>query len=160
MINFDKLPTSLENSPSLIPEGTYKGTIEKAEMKMPKDESKAPYLSLTWNLVDKAGKNLGKLFDILSDSEKPAVQHKLYQFVTALEINLGSTFELRDLAKVAIGKTALVKVIIDKKSEPNRNQVNLFDNNCYMPDPDKAVKDEDIPFNKESASDSNSAESY
>ena len=50
MINFNTLPT---NKPiTEIKPGTYFATVEKAEMKAPKDPSKKPYLSLTFALTN------------------------------------------------------------------------------------------------------------
>lgn len=150
-ISFDNLPNSIPSGDfPLIPKGKYKATIEKAEMKQPKDESRPPYLSIVWNVFDKDGKSLGKLFDNLTESDSDYVRFKIRSFIEAIDVNLGKTFELRDLTKVSVGKTCIVSITVDDKSNQPKNQVNIFDNPPYAkvlaPAMNTPVEDDGIPF--------------
>lgn len=149
MINFDKLPDELpKNEFPLIEKGIYTATIEKAEMKQPKDpNNKKPYLNLTWNIYDDNNQSLGKLYDIMTESENPYVQYKLKSFINALGVNLGQEFELKDLCKVSTGKTCKIAITIDEKSEPNKNTVNIFHQPPYAKVLVNPVEDNDTnPF--------------
>lgn len=153
MIQFDSLPTSLPSGDfPLIPKGVYKATIVKAEMKQPKDETRPPYLSLTWEVFDENNKSLGKVFDILSESTSEYVLYKISSFIKAIDVNLGKSFELKDLTKVSMGKTCKVAITIDERSEPHKNQVNIFYNPPYeklvatAPTNGFTIDDEDVPF--------------
>ena len=133
MINFDALPS---NKPSELPEaGTYYATIESAEMKQGKDPTKPPYLNLSLSLKDKTGKGHGRIYDILSESDKELVQYKLARFLIALNLtNLGS-FELADLVKVIKNK----QLIVDVKQEEAKDGyaakavVDAFKGSIYYP---------------------------
>lgn len=164
MINFDSLPTNAPSGNNIIPAGHYIGTIVKAEMKQPKDDTKPPYLSLTWDVKDDNGKGYGKLFDTISESESEYVRYKLRCFIAALDINLGKTFELRDLAKVSVGKVCEITVMVDEKSEPNKSQINLFATDMYKRIPKKVQEDfetgEDLPFTMGAAEEPNADSDY
>ena len=131
MINFNTLPT---NKPiTEIKPGTYFATVEKAEMKAPKDPSKKPYLSLTFALTNEKGQSCGKIFDIIADSEHNLVRYKLQRFIVALELNITGNFELADLTKIVVGKKLLVDVTKDVKSEQPRMVVDMFKNMIFYP---------------------------
>lgn len=130
-INFDTLPK--DNPMGKVEAGTYYATIDKAEMKQPKDAGKKPYLNLTFSLKDKDGKGCGKLFDILSDSEHQVVLYKLQRFVTALGLPITGSFELSDLAKVVTGKQCILDVTMDTKQSPARAVVDVFAGGVYYP---------------------------
>lgn len=135
-INFNSLPS---NKPTALPaNGSYYATIDSAEMKQGHDTTKPPYLNLALSLCDKNGKSCGKIYDILSESDKELVQYKLARFIIALDLanRLGQgQFELADLAKIVKGK----RLIVDIKQEPANNGyptkavVDVFSGNIYYP---------------------------
>lgn len=131
MINFNELPNTKPAGFTTIEKGRYLGTIEKAEMKQGKDPSKPPYLNITWNLT-KNGKPMGKFFDLITepgDSDIP--RYKLKRFIQALELPITGAFTLADLAKMVPGKSAYIDITVDEKSEPARNQVDVFTGEIY-----------------------------
>ena len=128
-ISFDSLPTTSEYG--LIEKGKYIAKIEAAMMKQPQDVAKPPYLSLTYSLKNAAGENKGKLYDMLFDSDANIVRYKLQRFITALEIPIKGNFELKDLTKIVVGKSMLVDVTKDEKSNPVRNVVDVFTGEIY-----------------------------
>ena len=129
-INFDKLPH--DNPYALPTPGVYKAKIMEADMKAPKnDPTKPDYLNLKYTLFDKNNKNCGNIYDILSESDSSVVQYKISRFVRACGIPLTGSMELKDLAKVVKGKEIAVDVIIDKKSDQPRAQVDLFSREGY-----------------------------
>lgn len=131
-INFDALPT---DKPNAIPDkGSYIATIEKAEMRNPKDPKKPAYLSLTYVLKDASGKFAGKLFDGIYESDHDLMRYKLMRFITALEIPLTGSFELKDLCKIIQNKTFIVDITKeDKEGQPPRAVVDIFTNQIYYP---------------------------
>lgn len=131
MINFDSLPNS--KPITTVEPGTYFGTIEKAEMKAPKDPSKKPYLSITYGLTTKDGKAAGKLFDIMTESDHDLVKYKLRRFIQALNIPMQGAFELSDLTKIVVGKKLILDVTKDTKSEQPRVVVDLFKDRVFYP---------------------------
>lgn len=147
-ISFDKLPDKLPNGNfALIPDGHYKATIEKAEMRQPKDLNRPPYLSLTWNVFNEKDKPIGKIFDIIAESSSEYVLYKLRCFVQAIDVNLGKTFELKDLTKVSVGKTCMISVTTDENSEPPKNQINIFSNAPYARyEETTASENDNFPF--------------
>ncbi len=134
-INFDQLPTSVESGfGAIIPKGTYFATIERAEMKTPKtkpDEPQKPdYLNLMLKIKDAMGKDMGIVWDIISESTNQYAQFKLRRFVVALGITItpGLIIELKDLAKIATG----VKMIVDiNQDKENKNQIDIFSGDIY-----------------------------
>lgn len=120
--------------------GTYFGIIEKAEMKAPKDPNKPDYLNLTIALQDKTGKACGKIFDILSESDKDLIRYKIMRFITALNIPITGAFDLKDLTKIVTGKKLIVDITIDdpKKKDPDsaypaKAVVDVFTGMIYYP---------------------------
>lgn len=164
-INFDKLP---QDNPYALPApGVYKAKIVEAEMKSPKNDPTRPdYLNVKYTLFDKANKNCGNLYDIISESDKSVVQYKLSRFIRACGIPLTGTMELKDLAKLVKNKEIVVDISLDKKSEQPRMQVDLFTREGYyttaefmdiynIVHPDEAEQDE---FHAANTSDSTDAE--
>lgn len=155
-INFNTLPS---DKPNALPEkGSYIATIEKAEMKNPKDTSKPPYLNLTFALKTPDGKSAGKIFDIISESEHELVRYKLSRFITALEIPITGMFELKDLCKIIQGKTIIIDITKEEKEGQNpRAVVDIFTNQIYysMKDASEIFADwtEDRPINASDAAD-------
>ena len=127
MINFDSLANDISSQYELIPAGRYVCKIEKAEMRQPKDTSKPAYLAITWSVEGQ----VSKLFDNFFESDKELAQYKLRTFVEAIGLKL-KTFELKDLTKVTVGKSAKVSIKINDTTEPNRNEVNVFDKPPYL----------------------------
>lgn len=132
-INFNSLPT---NKPVNLPEtGTYYATIDSAEMKQGQDPTKPKYLNICLGLKDKMGKACGKIYDILSESDKELVQYKLARFLTALSLTNLGTFELADLIKIIKNKQLIVDVKQEeaKDNYPAKSVVDVFKNGIYYP---------------------------
>lgn len=154
-INFDTLPD--EKPISLPNPGTYYATIEKAEMKQPKDQSKPDYLNMQYNLKTPEGKDAGKIWDILSESEHSLIRYKISRFLNALQLDFqGNTFELKDLCKIVLNKQFIVDVTQKEDDYGKKAEVDLFSNEVYYPlsEANKVfdngnVSEEDIPFNIE-----------
>lgn len=130
-INFDSLPS---NKPFSVPEaGTYYATIESAEMKQGKDASKPPYLNLKYKLKTVDGKNAGTLFDIMAESEHSLVQYKLKRFLLAIGVSFEGEFELKDIAKLCVGKEIIVDTKIEEGQDgrPDRAVVDVTTNEVY-----------------------------
>ena len=132
-INFNALPK--ERPDNLPATGTYIATIISAEMKQPQDTTKNPYLNLCLSLKDKDGKDCGRIYDILSESDKELVQYKLSRFIIALGLEKLGSFELVDLIKVIKNKQLIVDVKQEeaKNGFPAKSVVNLFDGSVYYP---------------------------
>ena len=133
-IAFDDLPT---NKPTnVIKKGSYYATIEVAEMRQPKDPTKPLYLNLLLALKDGSGKSVGKIYDILTETDKPLLKYKLSRFIKALKLeNTLTTFELSDLCKIIKNKELIVDVIPEKQNneETGRTVVDVFTNEIYYP---------------------------
>jgi hypothetical protein len=148
MINFDSLP---DGNPNLgVDAGFYYATIEKAEMRNPKDATKKPYLNLQYQLQQKDGKGAGKLFDIITESDASIARFKLKRFIQALNLPISGNFELKDLAKIVPGKKFIVEIGKDKNNN-NKSVVDVFSNEIFYPLSDAAevfgeTTGADIPF--------------
>lgn len=132
-INFNSLPT---DKPNALPEnGTYYATIESAEMKQGKDPTKPPYLNIALALKDKHGKACGKVFDIISESDKELVQYKLARFILALDLAKLGTFELVDLVKIIKNKQLIVDIKQEEAKDgyPAKAVVDVFAGSIYYP---------------------------
>lgn len=134
-INFSALPTS---NPFSLPEpGVYKAKIEEAEMKTPKsDATKPPYLNVKLALFNKDGSKAGVLYDIFAESTASIAQFKLGRFIQACGLPLTGVMELSDIGKIVVGRTIVVDVTHDKKSEQPRAIVDVFSRECYYPEAD------------------------
>lgn len=132
-INFSGLPTKRPNA--LPATGTYYATIDSAEMKQGQDPTKPQYLNITLALKDKQGKACGKIFDMLSESDKELVQYKIARFLIALGLDKLGTFELVDLVKVIKGKQLIVDVKQEeaKNGYPAKAVVDVYAGNIYYP---------------------------
>lgn len=129
-INYDALPSSKPSS--TVPAGFYKAKIIKAEMKTSKTSGDA-YLSVQYDLRNDNGVT-GKLFDMHFDSEKEFLRYKLQRFLTALNLNLTGSFELKDLCKLINGKELIVDVDVEDNAQyGKRNTVNSFEHEIYYP---------------------------
>lgn len=176
-INFSSLPT---DKPVNLPEnGTYYATIESAEMKQGKDPTKPPYLNIALAIRDKNGKSCGKIFDIISESDKELVQYKLARFVLALGLEKLGTFELVDLVKIIKGKQLIVDVKQEEANNgyPAKAVVDVFAGSIYYPMSDattifgiavpktktkatdvQVIEDDDLDINASDAADVHTAD--
>lgn len=133
-ISFDDLPNNKPNN--TIKKGSYYATIEIAEMKQPQNPTKPPYLNMLFALKDDSGKSVGKIYDILTESDKPLLKYKLGRFIKALKLeNTLTTFELSDLCKIVKNKELIVDVTPEKQNneETGRTVVDVFTNEIYYP---------------------------
>lgn len=150
-INFESLPT---NKPVILAtKGTYFAKIDKADMVKPKTPGKPDYLNLQLSLADKNHKSAGKLFDILTESDSQLPRYKLGRFITALKLPL-TEFELKDLAKIIVGKEFLVDVTVqENEGYAPRNVVDALTNEIYYPleEADKIFNLSDEHFDAEDA---------
>lgn len=127
-INYDALPSTKPQS--TLPAGYYMATIVKAEMKRSTNTG-AEYLSLQYDLNNGKGQT-GKLFDMQMESEKEFLRYKLQRFLTALNLNLSGTFEMKDLCKLVNGKKLVVDVTVEDNAQyGKRNTVNSFEHEIY-----------------------------
>ena len=135
-INFDTLPESIEGGGSnkIIPKGTYYATIERAEMKTPKkkpDGTQNPdYLNLMLKIKDVTGKDVGIIWDIISESTNDYARYKLRRFIIALGIKItpNLAIELKDLVKISPNVKMIVDISQDKE---NKNQIDIFSGDVY-----------------------------
>ena len=129
-INFNELPNSKPIA-SLLAKGQYKAKVVKAEMKQGKDLAKPPYLSLQYALT-KAGKSVGNFFDIITEpGDADIPRYKLKRFIEAFKLPITGDFTLQDLCKMVPGRECYIDITVDEKSEPNRNQVDVFTGEIY-----------------------------
>lgn len=134
-INFSSLPTS---NPYALPKpGVYKAKIEEATMKTPKsDATKPPYLNVKLALYDADGNKAGTVYDIFTEGTSSVVQFKLSRFIQACGLPLTGVMELSDIGKIVAGRTVVVDIMHDKKSEQPRAVVDVFSRECYYPEAD------------------------
>ena len=145
-ISFDTLPSAKPLNE--ITKGSYYATIEIAEMRNPKDSSKAPYLNMMFALKTAEGASAGKIYDILTDSDKDLLKYKLARFIKALKLDTTlTTFELADLCKIIKNKTLIVDVVPEIKDgvKTGRTVVDLFTNEIYYPVSDAKLIFKDAP---------------
>lgn len=129
-INYDELPQERPTG-GLLEAGKYKADILKAEMK--KGSTGSDYMALTYDLTGVEGEK-GKLWDNFFDSDKELPRYKLQRLITALNLNLTGSFELKDLCKIVAGKQLIVDVGVDEKNERGpRNTVDVFKDEIYYP---------------------------
>ena len=124
-INFNELPNSGGSMNTVVPEGVYYITIEKAEMKAPKNGGKE-YLNMFLGLKDQNGKAMGKIWDIIADSDSDVVRYKLRRFIEALEIPITGEFELKDIAKIIQGKQLIGHITTDKRGDKPKSVIDVF----------------------------------
>lgn len=127
-INFNSLPTEKPAQGVVIPTGQYIGTIKKAEMKQPKDETKPPYLNLEIDVMDEASATeMGKIWAILSESEHPLPRYQLSRFIKALELPITGEFELKDLTKMVTGKQLKLDITPEERNDGKAPQKSIVD---------------------------------
>lgn len=128
-INYDALPSVKPQN--TIPVGYYMATIIKAEMRKSKNTGNE-YLSIQYDLNNGAGVT-GKLYDMQMESEKEFLRYKLQRFITALQLNLVGSFEMKDLCKLVNGKKLIVDVTVEDSDQGKRNVINSFEHEIYYP---------------------------
>ena len=131
MINFDSLPNTAPAGSSIIEKGTYIAEIVKAEMRAPKDSSKAPYMNLQYKVSKTSGEAVGTIFDIITEPEKDMTKYKLRRFIEALKLPISGNFELKDLTKIVVGKKFGIDVKVDDESQTPRSVVDVFAGKIY-----------------------------
>lgn len=136
-INFNSLPTEKPSNGALIPKGQYIATIEKAEMKQGKDETKPPYLNLQLGIMDEASETeMGKVFTILTESEHPLPRFQLSRLIKSLHLPIEGEFELKDLTKMVVGKKMRVDIVPEDTKDdekPTRSIVDINAGNIFYP---------------------------
>lgn len=161
-INFNSLPTEKPSNGTLIPKGQYIATIEKAEMKQGKDETKPPYLNLQMDIVDEASETpMGKLFTILTEAEHPLPRFQLRQFIKALHLPIEGEFELKDLTKMVVGKKLKVDIVPEKTNDgedPKRSVVDVNTGDIFYPYEADASPLNDPTFTAEGAAQNHAVE--
>lgn len=130
-INFNALPDE-SGFKALELEGKYKATIVDAKMKTSK--AGAPYLNARYTIFDKTGKKLGSVFDMQFESDKPFLQYKLKQFIKGFQLGITGEFELADLPKICINKSAIVELTVqDDEGYGKRTVINTMADEPYAP---------------------------
>lgn len=131
-INFDSLPNDKGSAGKLIPQGTYFAKVEAAEMKAPKDPNKPEYLNMRYSLKTAAGESVGNLFDALYESDHQLLKYKLKRFLLATGIELSGEFELKDLAKLVVGKEFIVDVTVQSsEGYSDKSVADIFTGEIY-----------------------------
>lgn len=148
-INFNSLPTDKPSQSQIIPKGTYKAKVEKAEMKQGKDPAKPPYLNIQMDVSDTtSGTPMGKLFMILTESEAPLPRYQLGRFIKALKLPITGDFELKDLTKMVVNKELIVDIMPEDKkdgSAPQRSIVDVFSGEIFYPIEQNTSDDWEFP---------------
>lgn len=126
-INFQ--PTEAK-SPSALPEpGYYYGKIVEASIRPSK--SGGTYLNVAYDLLDSTKTKVGRIYDIISESEKPFSIYKLQRFGQALGL-VGKSLELKDLEKIIINKVIIFRVKIEKsEGYADKAVVDIGDEGIY-----------------------------
>jgi hypothetical protein len=152
-INFNALPTEKPAMGTIIPKGQYLGTIAKSEMKQGQDKDKPPYLSVEMDIVDEASNtSMGKLWAILTESEQPLPRYQLQRFIKALNLPITGEFELKDLTKMINGKSLIVDIVPEERTdgkEAQRSIVDVKSGDIFYPVQPRTtvgVAEEDTPF--------------
>lgn len=130
-INFNSLPTEKPALGVIIPKGMYFGTIRKAEMRQPKDESKPEYLNLEIDVTDTVSQaSMGKIWVILTESEAPLPRYQLSRFIQALHLPIEGEFELKDLTKMVVNKTLKLDICPEETKDGKPPQRSIVDINA------------------------------
>ena len=137
MLNLDTLPQ--ENAFQNPDPGIYVAKVAKAEMVKSKPNAEgvtSEYLKVVIDLLNDAGTTkVGTVFDSQFDSDKPLLQYKIGRFIKACGIPLSGQLELKDLAKIVVGKRLIVDVKIEKSEYQGKQQekavVDITTNEAY-----------------------------
>ena len=107
-INFDRIPTE---NPFTLPEpGIYRARIAEAQMTPSKTPGKPPYIAVKYELLDKADRKIGTVYDNIVESDHAAVLYKTGRLILALGLNLTGNVELKDLCKIIVGKKLCMEI--------------------------------------------------
>ena len=146
MINFNELPQEKPGVNGVIPKGNYIAKIEKAEMKIGKDETKPPYLNLQLEITDPASQTVvGKVWTILTETPKDFPRYQLRRFIEATGLTTLEKFELKDLTKLVVNKRIMVDITPEERTdgkEPQRSVVDISGGLFYPIE----VSEETVPF--------------
>lgn len=156
-INFDRIPT--ENPFQLPAPGIYRARIAEAKMTPSKTPGKPPYISVKYELLDKAGKKLSAVYDNIVESDHAAVLYKTGRLINALGVSLTGNVELKDLCKILPGRKLCMEIAHEADSRfpddrsKDRAKPKLFGSEVFWPFEDAArlIDDEDVPFIDSSA---------
>ena len=128
MINFNELPKDKPGVGAVIPKGYYLAKIEKAEMKIGKNENNPPYLNLQLGITDPASRSpMGKIWVILTESPKDFPRYQLRRFLEAVKLNTLESFELKDLTKLVVGKEMYVDIMPEERDDGKEPQRSVLD---------------------------------
>ena len=127
-INFNSLPTEKPSVGTIIPKGTYKAKIVKAEMRQPKDESKPEYLNLELDITDLVSDSpMGKMWAIITESEAPLPRYQLSRLIQALNLPITGEFELKDLTKMVVNKEMKADVCPEEPKDGSAPKKSVID---------------------------------
>lgn len=131
-INFDAIPD--KNPSGAIDPGTYKFKVTKAEMKQPKDLAKPLYLEVAMNMTGMDGKG-GSFTDKFFESDSSFLLFKLKRFVQSMGVQLTGGVELKDIAKLVVGKEGVAVINHGENTYKGvtkmEAQIDLFNSDCY-----------------------------
>ena len=145
LINFNELPQDKPGMGAIIPTGQYIGKIEKAEMKVGKNENNPPYLNLQIEVTDPESNTvMGRIWAILTESEKNLPRYQLRRFIEALGLTNLQSFELKDLTKIVVNKKLLVDITPEERTDGKPPQKSVVDISGEIFYPYK--EDDNLPF--------------
>ena len=73
------------------------------------------------------------MFDIIAESDSSYIMYKLARLIEALNLGITGNFELKDQAKIVVGKEMCVDISIDEKQDPPKSQVDIFSGKIFYP---------------------------
>lgn len=148
-INFDTIPTTNGSGFALVPEGKHRAKVNKAEMRQAFDKTKPDELNLTLECFDKEGNSIGIVFDTLkevgnTDKGTESQLYKVGRFVRACGIELTGSVDLKDIAKLVVGKEVIVDIEHNTWKEKTTARPSMFNAEIYY-----AVSEADEVLNKD-----------
>lgn len=111
-IQFDKLPKDKPNQNATINPGRYLVKVTKAEMVERKEAS--DYLRVTFTTKDKE-----TFTENFFEDPKPFLLYKISRLLLATNVQLEGEGTLKDIAKLIVGKKAIVDVTVNDKGYAN-----------------------------------------
>lgn len=170
-INFDRIPTE---NPFTLPEpGIYRARIAEAKMTPSKTPGKPPYIAVKYELLDKADRKIGTVYDNIVESDHAAVLYKTGRLILALGLNLTGNVELKDLCKIIVGKKLCMEITheADNRNPDDRSKdrakPKLFGSEVFwhindatrlIGDAEPQFSNEPLPFDTEEPTDAMPAE--
>ncbi len=127
-INFNSLPSEKPSVGTIIPKGTYRVKIAKADMRQPKDETKPEYLNLELDVTDEASMTpMGKMWAIITESEAPLPRYQLSRLIKALNLPITGEFELKDLTKMVVNKELRADICPEEPKDGSAPKKSVID---------------------------------